>query len=135
MEFKSQITVFLENQPGIMADVCKVVSDRGINILAFTVFGSVDHGVLRIIVDKTENAIAALAEKSYLAIESNVIEVPISNSPGTLHKISTLLSKHGINIEYGYGSTSMPNEGERFFLQASDNLRALKTLEESFAQE
>ncbi len=128
MKFKPQITVFLENEPGAMAKVCKLISDENINIDAFTVFGTVDHGVLRIIVDKPEFVLQVLADHKLLAIQSSVIEIPVPNTPGVLHKISAALSDEGVNVEYGYGSTNEGSDSERFFLQASDNLRAVEIL-------
>lgn len=131
MELKPQITVFLENTPGTMANVCHYIQEIGVNIEAFTVFGTVDHGVLRIIVDKTEPTLAVLSKNGLLAIKSNVIELPVENSPGVLYKVSKLLSESGVNVEYGYGSTSIDSAHERFFLQASDNLKALEILKKN----
>ncbi|MFH1998123.1 MAG: ACT domain-containing protein [Planctomycetota bacterium] len=133
MKFKPQITVFLENEPGAMAKVCKLISKQNINIDAFTVFGTVDHGVLRIIVDKPEFVLQLLADSKLLAIQSSVIEIPVPNSPGVLYKISTALSNEGVNVEYGYGSTNEDSECERFFLQASDNIKAVEILKKVLA--
>ena len=131
MQFQPQITVFLENAPGTLAKVCEIFKNNDVNIEAFTVFGTVDHGVLRVIVDKPDLVLRILSECGLLAIQSNVIEVPVENTPGVLYKISNLLSKNRVNVEYGYGSTIEGSEFERFFLQASDNLKALKILQEN----
>jgi len=132
MNLKSQITVLLENQPGTMSKVCNLMLEQGINIHAFTLFGTVDHGVLRIVCDQTDKAIGVLSDVGFLAIESKVIEIPAENSPGTLHSISALLFDKGVNIEYGYGSTSFSSSQERFFLQASDNQKALRILNKKY---
>jgi hypothetical protein len=129
MKLIPQITVFLENTPGTMAKVCKKIKDLEINIEAFTVFGTVDHGVLRIIVNKPETVLDVISKSGLLAIQSQVIEIPAKNSPGVLHEITELLSSNGVNVEYGYGSTGKGAESERFFLQASDNMKALEILE------
>lgn len=134
MKIKTQITVFLENQPGAMATVCRIMKEQKINILAFTVFGSVDHGVLRMIVDKPENIFNTLSRQGLLAIESRVIELPAENRPGILHELASSLASHGINIEYGYGSTGIEGGGERFFLQVSDNEKAVALLKDMFTE-
>ena len=82
MKLTSQITVFLENQPGAMARVCRLIKNKGINIEAFTVFGTVDHGVLRLIVNEPGSVLNILAQDGLLAISSNVIEIPSKSSPG-----------------------------------------------------
>ncbi|MBU0754364.1 MAG: ACT domain-containing protein [Planctomycetes bacterium] len=133
MELKPQITVFLENTPGTMAKVCEILADNNVNIDAFTIFGTVDHGVLRIIVNNPDKALEILSKSGFLAIQTNVIEVPVENTPGVLFKISKLLSGNGVNVEYGYGSTSLGAHEERFFLRASDNLRALEILEKELS--
>ena len=92
MKMKSQITVFLENQPGAMATVCRILKEQKANIQAFTVFGTVDHGVLRMIVDRPESVLAKLSKQGLLAIESQVIELPAENRPGVLHELASCLA-------------------------------------------
>jgi len=130
MKLIPQITIFLENIPGSMSKVCGLIKDLECNIEAFTVFGTVDHGVLRIIVDDPEKVLNGLSGKGYLAIQSEVIEVPAENSPGVLYEITLALSGSKINVEYGYGSTKGQVGRERFYIQASDNQKALKLLKE-----
>gem|GEM_PF-291561 len=129
MKIQRQLTVFLENQPGMMAKICSVMKEIKVNISAFTLFGTVDHGVLRMIVDKPVDALHALGEKGILVIDTDVIEIGAENRPGALEEIATALSKAKVNVEYGYGSTGISEEvGERFFLQASDNKKAIKLM-------
>ena len=135
MNTKSQVTLFLENQPGTMARACAVLKREKINIQAFTLFGTVDHGVLRIIVDNPKTAISVLGAEGFLAIESDVIEVKVPNTPGVLHRICELLAHEGINIEYGYGSTAVDGGRDRIFLQASDNETAIRVLQEHSLEE
>jgi hypothetical protein len=132
MKLLSQITVFLENQPGTMATVCRLMKENKINIEAFTVFGTVDHGVLRMVVDRSDSAVDALGRGGFLAIKSNVIEIDVGNAPGILFEISELLSREGVNIEYGYGSTGEGTGRDRIYLQASENEKALRVLKKGF---
>jgi hypothetical protein len=125
MKIQRQLTVFLENQPGMMDKICTVMKKIHVNILAFTLFGTVDHGVLRMIVDKPLDALRALGEKGILVIDTDVIEIEAVNKPGALEDITSVLSKAQVNVEYGYGSTGVPGGSDRFFLQVSDNKKAL----------
>jgi hypothetical protein len=125
MKIQRQLTVFLENQPGMMDQICSIMRDIEVNILAFTLFGTVDHGVLRMIVDRPLDALRALGEKGILVIDTDVIEIQADNKPGALEDVTAVLSKAQVNVEYGYGSTGVPGGSERFFLQVSDNKKAL----------
>jgi hypothetical protein len=133
MRLISQITVFLENQPGTMAKVCRLMKQNNINIDAFTLFGTVDHGVLRMVVDRCDSAVDVLGQCGLLAIKSNVIEVLVKNEPGVLFEISELLSSEDVNIEYGYGSTGDSSGGDRLYLQASETDKALGILEKKLS--
>lgn len=133
MKIKKQITVFLENQPGVMAQVCRILKKNKINIHAFTVFGTVDHGVLRLILDNPDAAVSALSQQGILAIESKVIEIEAENMPGQLYEITNSLYKGKVNIEYGYGSTSGSDKKEKLFLQASDNKKAFEILKKKYS--
>jgi len=134
MELKPQVTVFLENQPGTLSTVCRLLKKFDINIQAFTVFGTVDHGVLRIIVDKPQATKDILGREGFLAIESKVIEIQTESTPGILYKLSMILAKEKINIEYGYGSSNESKHGNRFFLQASNNNKAMQALKKKFEE-
>jgi hypothetical protein len=125
MKIQRQLTVFLENQPGMMDRICLIMREAQINILAFTLFGTVDHGVLRMIVDKPLDALHSLGQQGILVIDTEVIEVDASNVPGALEEITGALSKAKVNVEYGYGSTGINGGKERFFLQVSNTRKAL----------
>lgn len=125
MKIQRQLTVFLENQPGMMNRICSIMKKNKINILAFTLFGTVDHGVLRMIVDKPIEALHSLGEKGVLVIDTEVLEIDAVNEPGTLAKVTSLLSRAKVNVEYGYGSTGIQGGRERFYLQVSNNRKAL----------
>ena len=99
-----QISVFLPNQPGILAKFTKVLMDKQINLRAVSVAETADYGILRILVDKVDECIKVLKEKNYLVSTTDVIAVDIPDKPGALHEIATLLGDNNINIEYLYSS-------------------------------
>ena len=80
--------------------------------------------------DRPATLLDILSKNGLLGIESDVIEIPASNEPGILFQISSILARHKVNVEYGYGSTGSTGSVERIFLQASDNEKALKALKE-----
>ena len=99
-----QISVFLPNEPGILAKFTKVLMDKQINMRAISVAETSDYGILRILVDKPEECIEILKENNYLAITTDVIAVDVPDKPGALHEITKLLGDNRINIEYLYST-------------------------------
>ncbi len=132
MRIIRQLTIFLENQPGMMAKICTIMKKNDINILAFTIFGTVDHGVLRMIVNNPVPALHALGRTGILVIDSDVIEITAENRPGILEEITSALSKARVNVDYGYGSTNERDGEHRFYLQVSDSKKALLVIKNKF---
>lgn len=129
MKIQRQLTVFLENQPGMMDEICTIMADSDVNIEAFTLFGTVDHGVLRMIVDRPLKALHALGQKGILVIDSDVIEIEAANRPGALQEVTHALSRANVNVDYGYGSSGKRSQGtERVYFQVSDSKKALLVL-------
>ena len=99
-----QISVFLPNQPGILAKFTKVLMDEKINMRAISVAETADYGILRILVDKVDECIKILKDNNYLVSTTNVIAVDIPDKPGALYEITKLLGDNNINIEYLYST-------------------------------
>ncbi len=107
INIRKQISIFLANRPGTLADVCDSLESKEVNILAMTVSDTVDHAVVRMMVDKPGRAIHQLEEQGLLVVENDVLTVTLANKPGSLAELSGKLAKHDINIEYAY-CTGMP---------------------------
>ena len=99
-----QISVFLPNQPGILAKFTKVLMDEKINMRAISVAETADYGILRILVDKVDECVKILKDNNYLVSTTDVIAVDIPDKPGALYEITKLLGDNHINIEYLYST-------------------------------
>jgi len=101
-----QLMVFLENRPGVLADLCAHFSDREINIRAITTVEAGEAGVVRLVVDKPDEAKRLLSEShvTYTTSECLVLEMP--NYPGGFAQIARVMAYAGINIEYIYATTT-----------------------------
>ena len=101
-----QIMVFLENRPGILADLCAHLADHDINIRAITSVEAAEAGVVRLVVDRPSVAkeILASAGVTYTTAECLVLEMP--NYPGGFAQIARVMAYAGINIEYIYATTT-----------------------------
>lgn len=101
MEVK-QISVFVENKVGNLAEVAKVMSDAGISLHAISLADTRDFGVLRMLVDDTYNAVNVLRDKGYIFALTPVIAVATTDEPGSLCQILNIFDETDINLEYLY---------------------------------
>ncbi|HNY03778.1 MAG TPA: ACT domain-containing protein [Bacteroidales bacterium] len=97
-----QISIFLENKPGGLENVTRILRDANINIRTLAVADTSDFGIVRLIVDHVADANRVLKENGYTVSRTNVVAVEVPDQPGGLHSILEVLAKAGINIEYMY---------------------------------
>lgn len=97
-----QISVFLENRTGRLAEVTHALAEAGINIRALSLADTTDFGILRMIVCSSEKAKATLKAKGFTIGRTAVIPVEIPNAPGGLDTLLQTVSDSGINVEYMY---------------------------------
>jgi hypothetical protein len=101
-----QLNLFLENRPGILADLCAHLADNGINLRAITTLESTDTGIARVVVDKVETAKQTLIEAGVAFTTSWCLALEMPNHPGGFAEIARLLSLAGVNIDYIYASST-----------------------------
>jgi hypothetical protein len=128
MEITKQLSVFLANKPGTLADVCDELAKAGINIFALTISDTADHSVVRLVLSDPRKALHIFEERGVLTVESKVLAIENNNKPGTLAKIATRLAKAKINIEYAYLATSPTAKQGLLILRVDDTKGALKVL-------
>lgn len=97
-----QISVFLENKSGRLAQVTQILGENGINIRALSIADTTDFGILRLIVNDPEKAYRALKEGGFTVSTTEVIAVEVDDRPGGLAAALQALDQAGINIEYLY---------------------------------
>ena len=97
-----QLSIFLENRPGRLVTVAKVLGDAGVSILALSVADTKDFGILRLIVDDVAKADEALHGQGIFCQISDVTAVEIGSAPGSLAFVLELFTKSGVNVEYMY---------------------------------
>ncbi|HAV64809.1 MAG TPA: amino acid-binding protein [Verrucomicrobiales bacterium] len=105
MEIGTQLAIFLENRPGMLAKVCDALKEAKINIYAITTSDTVDHTVIRMVVSDPRKALLLFEEHGTLVVEDEVLMVEGDNKPGTLATISHRLADGGVNVEYLYSAT------------------------------
>ena len=98
-----QLAVFLENRPGKLEAVTKILAEAGINIRGITMASEGEFGVLKILVNDPARAHEALKKHHYTVSERTVVVALIDDHPGRLHDLLETLSSNRINIEDCYG--------------------------------
>jgi len=105
-----QLNIFVDNRPGRIKTVAEILSSNHINIRAFTIQDRGNFGVVKLIVDKPQQANLVLAEKGFACALKNILAVSIKDQPGNLHKLTAILAENNINIMDMYGFVTDPNK-------------------------
>ena len=105
-----QISIFLENKPGGLEEVTRILKDSGINIRTLSLADTTDFGILRLIVNDVDRASQVLKEQGFRISRTIVVAVEVPDRPGGLHGILEVLSKNGINVEYLYAFVERSGE-------------------------
>ncbi len=105
-----QIAIFLENKSGRLADITGILAEKGINIRAMSLADTADFGILRLIVNDTENAQKVLKENGFTVGKTEVIVVEVADKPGGLAGVLQTIKEGELNIEYMYAFTQKSGE-------------------------
>ena len=131
MQTTKQISVFLENKPGRLANVLLALAREKVNITALTVMDSHEHNVLRFVADDLDKTRRALKEMSTPFAETEVLLVELRNQPGELAHVCELLGAEHVNIEYAYCSSGGRNGKTAGIFKVSNAIKAMRVIGES----
>jgi len=124
-----QLSIFLKNEPGVLAKLCRTLAREKISLKAISVSDSVDHAVVRLVVDRPAAARRLFEEHNLLVLEAPVIAVTIPDQPGTLARVAGRLGKAKLNVDYLYGSASLTDDHGTLYLRVNAPVgRVLKLL-------
>ena len=126
-----QISIFLENTAGRIADVTKVLKDNSINLRAIMIADTADFGILRIITDDSDKAVSVLKDAKFTTKTTDVLAISISDKVGALHDVMALFQNNGINIEYLYASLEKTGDTAIIIFKVQDADKGLKVIEEN----
>jgi hypothetical protein len=126
-----QISVFLENKAGWLAEITRVLAEADVNIRALSVADTSDFGILRLIVNDNDRARAALREHGFTVAKTDVVAVEVEDKPGGLNRILELLSKKNINVEYMYAFVQHTGKDAVIVFRFDDIDAAIKLLQEN----
>lgn len=127
---EKQLSVFMENKPGRLSQICSMLAENGINIRAMSVHDTVDHAIVRLVVDSPTKALILLEEDDVYTIAQDVVVLSIENKPGIISTIAKKLFRADINIEYAYCTATKNQEAGCLVIKTKDAEQTLEILEE-----
>lgn len=122
-----QISVFIENKKGKLAQATRFIAEQNINLRALSIADTQDFGILRIICDDPKAAQAALQDGGYITTMTDVLAAAISDTPGSLASILEVLSQANVVVEYTYAFNSS-KAGAYMIFRVDDNQVAAAAL-------
>jgi hypothetical protein len=123
-----QISIFIENRTGRLAAITTLLGEAGINIRALSLADTSDFGILRLIVDKPDEACVLLKEQGFTYSLTDVVAVEVPDKPGGLAKVLNLLNTGGINVEYMYAFVEKSPRQAVLVFRFDDMQAAVKAL-------
>jgi hypothetical protein len=126
-----QLNIFVDNKPGRLSAVTDLLAAKKINIFIFTIQDRGDFGLIKMLVDKPQEANLALLDKGYASALKDVILVSIKDKPGNLHKLATVLQTKKINLTDARGTVLTPAMTGLCSLEVDDVKAAEKALKKA----
>lgn len=126
-----QISVFLENRAGRLAEVTKTLAENNVNIRALSLADTSDFGILRLIVTDNEKAKDALKAKGFTVGRTNVVAAEVSDHPGGLHTILEMLNAGGVNVEYMYAFVTQSGRNAILIFRFDRTDQAIEVLQKN----
>ena len=123
-----QISIFLENKPGRLSEICRTLADADINIAALSLADTSDFGIVRMIVDDHEKAKVVLSEKGHAVNVREVVAVCVPDRPGGMADVMQVLDKAGVDVEYSYAFAFHKGEKAVLVFRFGDNEKGAKAL-------
>ena len=123
-----QISIFLENKPGSLENVTKILKEAHVNIRTLSLADTTDFGVLRLIVNDVDTSLRVLKENGLRVSRTIVVAVEVPDRPGGLHSILEVLSKNGINVEYLYAFVEKSGENAVIIFRFDTTDKAIDVL-------
>lgn len=123
-----QMSVFVENTTGRLAELTRILAEHGIDIKASTIADTVDFGILRCIVPDPEAATEILKEAGFTASITEVIAVTLEDRPGGLHKVLKILADNEIGVDYIYSTIKSKDDEAVIMIKVEDPKKAMDIL-------
>lgn len=125
----NQLSVFLENRPGQLAEFTRMLAANHIDLQALSIAETQDYGVLRIIVDQPEETADLLREQDWPCTITPVLAISVPDEPGSLTRLLSVLAENDISLAYCYAFFEREGGKARIVLRVADNDKAVELLQ------
>jgi hypothetical protein len=125
------LSVFVENKPGKLDAITKILAEKGINLLGISVASLGEFGIIKLLTSSPDTAVAVLREHHFTVQRRKVAVVIIADRPGSLHEVLTVLAAHDINIEDCYGFVLENRKEAAIVLEVEKYPEAIDVLEKN----
>ena len=126
-----QISIFLENKSGRLAEVTKLLGEGGINIRALTLADTTDFGILRLLVNDNAAAMDILKKAGFTVGKTEVVGIEVPDRPGGLAEILIRIGEAGLNVEYMYAFVEKSGDDAVVIFRFDDPDQAIELLKKS----
>ncbi len=123
-----QISIFIENKSGRLAEVAAVLGEAGVNIRALSLADTSDFGILRLIVNDRNLAMETLKGKGFTVSKTEVVAVEVPDQPGGLSSILQVLDNESINVEYMYAFVERCGDNAVIIFRFDETEKAIAAL-------
>lgn len=124
----NQISVFLENKPGQLAEFTRLLEQNQIDMRALSIAETQDFGILRLIVDDPYDTVNVAKDAGYICAVTSVLAIEIPDKPGSLVKMLSVLGEAGINVEYTYAFLTRKKDVAYMIFRVNDPDKASEVL-------
>lgn len=124
-----QVSVFLNDAPGTLADLTEILMQSDISLRALNVADARDFGIVRMITDDPDATIAAFEDAGFVCSERDVLAFAIEDRPGAMHELLKTLGDAGVNIDYSYAFTTTRGKHAYMVARVNDVEKATQALE------
>ncbi len=134
MDYAEQISVFLENKAGRLAEVTRILAEAKVNIRALSLADTSDFGILRLIVNDNDKAKEELKKAGFTVGKTDVVAVEVEDKPGGLYHILRILHKANVNVEYMYAFVQQSGANAVLIFRFDNLDEALRILRDNKVQ-
>lgn len=128
--FAKQVSVFLENSAGKIAELTRMLAQNGIDLVSISIADTLSFGIVRFITSSWEKAVQLVEQAGYTTRVDDVTVVAVPDRPGGLADILDVLNRAGVGVEYMYSFNRAYQGNALIVLRTNDNVKARATLEE-----
>jgi hypothetical protein len=128
IQLRRQLSVAIENQPGRLAHICRILAQHAVHIDAFCVLDNVEQGMVRLLTSDANQTRGLLKAEGLPVVEAEVVAIELTDCVGSLAEVGEALGRANINIEYAYASTTAIGEPASVILRTARPKEACEVL-------